>query len=375
MAEPLSRRLGDRRDNNYNLLRFLAAALVIYSHSFPMSGVKSDPLERLVGFSFGHLAVDVFFVISGFLVSSSLLARRELKSFAVARALRLFPVLVVGAFGCAFVLGPLQTTLPLAKYLAAPGTWRFVFENTIPWPFGVCYTLPGVFEHLPLRGAVNGSLWSLPWELSMYVVLSVLGALAFAGRRVLGERTLRRVLVGIGVVATVGFTLYEGLDFPYEFHVSQGLRLTSLFFGGAALLVLSDRVVLSGRFALLAAVLLVADFLLPRPLMAVYAAALIYLVLWLAYTPFPALAFYNRAGDYSYGTYVYAFPLGQCVAAWVPGASAGTIALLTLPLTLAFAIPSWHLLEEPFLKRKPRAGGPAAPAASAAPAAPAAPRV
>lgn len=355
MAEPLSRRLGDRRDNNYNLMRFLAAAAVIYSHSFPMSGVHADPLERLVGFSIGHLAVDVFFVISGFLVTGSLLSRRSLGSFAAARALRLFPVLVVGALFCAFVVGPLQTELPLARYLAHPGTWKFALMNSVPWPFGVCYTLPGVFLHVPVHGAVNGSLWSLPWELTMYVALSALGALAWTGRRLLPERTLRRILVGIGLVATAGFTIYEAFDFPYQFHLSQSLRLTSLFFGGAALVVLSERVPLSGRLALVAAVLLVADFLLPRPLMAVYAAALVYLVIWLAYAPGGPLAFYNRVGDYSYGTYVYAFPIGQSVAAWMPGATAATILLVTLPLTLALAIPSWHLLEEPLLKRKPKA--------------------
>lgn len=364
MAEPLSRRLGDRRDNNYNLMRFLAAAIVIYSHSFPMSGSGPDPLERLVGFSFGHLAVDVFFVISGFLVTSSLLSRRSLGSFAAARALRLFPVLVVGAFGCAFVLGPLQTTLPLGAYLSHPHTWRFALENSLTWPMGVRYTLPGVFDDVPLRGAVNGSLWSLPWELSMYVILLALGALAYTGRRRLGERALRRVLVAIGVVATAGYTVYEGFGFPYQFHLAQSLRLVSLFFGGATLLVLADRVPHSGRLALLAAALLVADFLLPRPLMAVYAASLVYLVLWFAYARLPWLAFYNRAGDYSYGTYVYAFPLGQCVAAAVPGASAATILLLTAPLTLALAIPSWHLLEERLLRLKPRsraaAGAPVA---------------
>jgi len=354
MAEPLSRRLGDRRDNNYNLMRFLAAAAVIVSHAFPMSGVASDPLERLVGFSLGHLAVDVFFVISGFLVTGSLLSRRDLRSFATARALRLFPVLVVGALFCAFVIGPLQTDLPLARYLAHPDTWKFVAMNSVPWPFGVCYTLPGVFRHVPVQGAVNGSLWSLPWELSMYVALSGLGALAFAGRRWLPEKALRRLLVGIGVVATAGFTVYEAFDFPYHFHLAQGLRLTSLFFGGAALLVLSDHVPLSGRLALVAAALLVADFLLPRPLMAVYAAALVYLVLWLAYAPGGPLAFYNRVGDYSYGTYVYAFPIGQSFAAWFPDAPAATILLLTLPVTLALAIPSWHLLEERMLALKPK---------------------
>lgn len=353
MAEPLSRRLGDRRDNHYNLMRFAAAATVIASHAFPMSGVRSDPLERLVGFSFGHLAVDVFFVVSGFLVTSSLIVRRSLPSFAIARALRLFPVLVVAAFGCAFVLGPLQTDLPLARYLLAPGTWTFALQNSLTWPMGVQYTLPGVFHHVPLFGAVNGSLWSLPWELSMYMVLVALGALALTKRGPLGERGLRPAVLVIAAVATTGFTIYEAFGFPYEFHVSQGFRLTSLFFGGASLFVLADRVPHSGRLAALALVALVADLLLPRPLMVVYAVALVYLVIWFAYARIPALRFYNRFGDYSYGTYAYAFPIGQSVAAAIPGASWAVIAGCTLPLTLLIAIPSWHLLEKPLLERKP----------------------
>ncbi len=150
MAEPLSRRLGDR-NNNFNLLRILAVLLVVYSHSFPISGVDADPLERIVGFSFGHLAVDVFFVISGFLVTSSLLKRRSLRSFAEARALRIYPVLIVTAMACAFVLGPLQTDLPTATYLRDPRTWTYALQNCIAWPTGVRYHLPGVFQHVPSR--------------------------------------------------------------------------------------------------------------------------------------------------------------------------------------------------------------------------------
>ncbi|HEV2105558.1 MAG TPA: acyltransferase, partial [Candidatus Eisenbacteria bacterium] len=55
----------DGRDNNITLIRFLAATLVLFSHSYPLSGTAGEPLERFAGFSLGHLGVDVFFVISG----------------------------------------------------------------------------------------------------------------------------------------------------------------------------------------------------------------------------------------------------------------------------------------------------------------------
>ena len=63
------------RDNNFNLVRFCAAFLVLVSHSWPLTATPAEPLERLAGFSLGHLGVDVFFVVSGFLVTGSLLAR------------------------------------------------------------------------------------------------------------------------------------------------------------------------------------------------------------------------------------------------------------------------------------------------------------
>src|SRR5438046_7505696 len=120
--------LGERgrgRDNNFNLVRLFAAGLVLVSHSWPLTATPGEPLERFADFSLGHLGVDVFFVVSGFLVTGSLLARSTLGAFLRARALRIFPALVASAFGTALVIGPLVTQLPLGRYFAAWGTWRY----------------------------------------------------------------------------------------------------------------------------------------------------------------------------------------------------------------------------------------------------------
>src|SRR5262245_22570122 len=119
--------LGERatgRDNNFNLVRLIAAALVLVSHSWPLSGTPGEPLERFAGFSLGHLGVDIFFVVSGFLVTGSLLDR-PLGSFLRARVLRIFPALAVNSFGTAFVIGSLVTALPVGHYLASASTWRY----------------------------------------------------------------------------------------------------------------------------------------------------------------------------------------------------------------------------------------------------------
>jgi peptidoglycan/LPS O-acetylase OafA/YrhL len=115
--------LGERasgRDNNFNLVRLMAAGLVLVSHSWPLTGTPGEPLEKIADFSLGHLGVDIFFVVSGFLVTGSLLDR-PMGSFLRARALRIFPALAANSFGTALVIGPLVTALPWGA-TSRPGT-------------------------------------------------------------------------------------------------------------------------------------------------------------------------------------------------------------------------------------------------------------
>jgi peptidoglycan/LPS O-acetylase OafA/YrhL len=95
------------RDNNFNLIRFIAASAVLVDHSFALvapeqaAGAAID-FEAL---EIGRLAVDVFFIISGFLVTRSVLTQPTLVNYGVARVLRLFPALIVVCILVAFVLG------------------------------------------------------------------------------------------------------------------------------------------------------------------------------------------------------------------------------------------------------------------------------
>ena len=61
------------RDNNFHLIRFLAALAVLYGHCYPLTGSgQAAPLADWLGLDIGTLAVDVFFVTSGYLVTASL---------------------------------------------------------------------------------------------------------------------------------------------------------------------------------------------------------------------------------------------------------------------------------------------------------------
>src|SRR4051794_6131033 len=108
-----------RPHNNFTLLRLALALAVIVSHAFGVTtgSVANEPLTRSTGFTLGEHAVDGFFAVSGFLVTMSFV-RRGWRDYALARALRIVPGVVVATLVTALVVGAALTTLPLGQYLA-----------------------------------------------------------------------------------------------------------------------------------------------------------------------------------------------------------------------------------------------------------------
>ena len=162
------------RDNHFNLIRFLAALAVLVTHSFALSSGKSEnePLWTTYGMTLGSIAVDVFFVTSGFLVCNSLVSRQNLLEFAAARALRILPALWVVLAITVLLVGPSLTTLTLVDFARSHETWRYVIKNATMFG-GMAHTLPGVFEHNAYPRAVNGSLWTMASEVRMYACLCI----------------------------------------------------------------------------------------------------------------------------------------------------------------------------------------------------------
>ncbi|MFZ4779489.1 MAG: acyltransferase family protein, partial [Terrimicrobiaceae bacterium] len=166
-----------RHDNHFNLIRFLAATAVIYSHGFnAVAGpTGTDALKACIGISLGEIAVDVFFCLSGFLVAGSLLNRGSIRAFAAARALRIYPALILSVVVAVFLVGPLFTTLPLAEYFQDKMTWGYLTRNCLSInPQWFRYELPGVFNDLPSADIINSPMWTLPWEICMYLSLGIL---------------------------------------------------------------------------------------------------------------------------------------------------------------------------------------------------------
>jgi len=333
------------RNNNFNLLRFLAASLVIVYHEYCITGtpVYTEPVFRLTRGrdDSGGLAVALFFVISGFLVTQSFVGRGgRLIEFLSARCLRIFPALWI-AVPFTIIVASFASAVPWGRYLTHPQTLRFWLNDSIL--VNMKFTLPGAFLHLPVPRNVNGSLWTLPTEFRMYLVCAGLGLLGiYASRSIFNALCLTFVLAG-------AVTRIEALPFvEHDIHVAGWVFA---FMIGAAFYVNRDQIRLSVPLALLllAMTIPLRDSGIGR-IEALPAIA--YATLCFCLHPdlhFPA---FHKIGDYSYGLYIYAFPLQQQMYFYHPGISWQMGMLLTYPLILGMAILSWHLVEKPALGLK-----------------------
>ncbi len=347
--------LTNGRNNNFNLIRLVAAVLVLLSHCYPLTlGADSpDPLSRYTGKTLGQLAVDVFFVTSGFLVTSSLGSRGSIGRFIWARVLRIYPALVVSVIFCAFIVGPIFTKYSTVSYLSAPGTYSFFVWNSSLMGLNVIYHLPGVFESNVYKVAVNGSLWTLPWEIRMYALLALF-AVFFRSAKAYGVVLM---VVTIGAMHLPNLASGHVAETPY--FIAE--HFAWLFFFGSSLYFFRDRVLVGKGFFLAAlGLFVVLAIFSERSIFHLgYMMLLPYLVICLAYLPGGMVRKFNQLGDFSYGTYLYAFPVQQAISASVPGISVISMFLVALPVTLCLAVASWHLVERPCLAlkgRAPRAG-------------------
>lgn len=325
--------------DNFLLLRTLAAAAVIYGHSYAIM-VHRGPAEVFTrmgwGTYSGAIAVDIFFLISGFFVAGSFLHRRNPLEFAWARALRILPAYTICLVGCAFVLGAIYTTLPLGAYLEHPQTRDYVWTN-LHFQRIMAWDLPDVFVDNPRRSTINGSIWTLPGEVRMYLWVAMVGTLGILARRAYCNALLAGLFV-LGLIAPDHVPFAVGFTHPAGY-----------FALGVFCYINRDWVPANGWLALVCAALawmLRATALYPFA----FGLAIATFTFWFAYRT--RWHGYNRFGDYSYGIYLWGFPIQQVVAHHLPTLAPIENAALSLPLVLVLAVASWHFAEKPVLALK-----------------------
>ncbi|RZI65236.1 MAG: acyltransferase [Variovorax sp.] len=324
--------------NNFDFWRISAAALVLVSHQFPLLG-KSAP-ALMPGVTLGVVGVFIFFAVSGFLVTQSWLSDPHAVRFVQRRFLRIWPALFVVTLATALVMGPLVSELPVAEYFAKAETHRY-FKVLL---LNIRYELPGVFLSNPYPRAVNGSLWSIPVEVRWYWVTLFAGLLGLL-------RVRAAVLVSMLALAVYHFWIYGAESNPAR---NYGIEYGLFFVYGACLqLYRSAWENRSLLFALPLAAVAALFLVLGQPLVALWV-CLPFAVIATGVASTPVLCRAGRFGDFSYGFYIYAFPIQQ-LAIWGTSASLSLPAYLALSavFTTLLALLSWHLVEKPALRLKP----------------------
>ncbi|WP_069093954.1 acyltransferase family protein [Methyloligella halotolerans] len=337
------------RDNNFNLIRFLAATVVMLDHAVALAGTGDPRVLTLGPFSFdlhavplGRIAVDVFFVVSGFLVTRSVLTRPTVLDFTVARVLRLFPALLAVCLLTAFVLGPLISDRSLSEYFGDLKTWLYAPLTGLLVSHSE--TLPGVFGTVREEGVVNSPLWTLRYEAVCYAILG--------GLALVGALLDRRIVYTLAALLAAYLLVTFGTDLRGQMAAIDSLARFGLsFFLGGAIYVFADRIRLNLLWLVGLAVVAaatsqtsIAEF--------TFRLALAYGVVWVALVPGGPIRSFNRLGDYSYGLYILCWPIQQTIVTLMPGIAAPALFVLSFPVTLGIAALSWHLVEHPALERK-----------------------
>ena len=158
--------VGMKRENNFNVIRFVAALMVMAGH---MAYICGTSVPLFLGEGVQALGVKIFFLAGGFLISKSWIADPSPKKYAIKRIMRIFPALIVYCILVTFVFGPILSTLSVKEYFSRSEIFVYL-KNIFLYPI---YSLPGVFGYNPYPNAVNGSLWTLPVEVTLYMIVPI----------------------------------------------------------------------------------------------------------------------------------------------------------------------------------------------------------
>lgn len=317
----------------FDYLRILLALAVLGVHVLSLSNPAAwaflwhsylSPIELGI--------LPAFFVLSGFLVTGSLL-RNTIPQFLLLRALRIIPALAVEVTLSAIFLGALVTLLPLRQYIVAP-EFRAYFLNIVGY---IHYTLPGVYGGRP----INLQLWTVPFELECYIALVILAVVGLVERKY-----LLLVITSAAIFFITMLALHRSF-YHANWNVPGRMLVVSFLAGVLGYLFRSS--IPHSRLVFLASIAAAYIFLRFPNLVFVGALPLAYLTIYIGLLRPPRIPF----GDLSYGIYLFHYPIARSIyESTGRNMNWELLLFLTILLSTGFAALSWLCVESPILDRK-----------------------
>ena len=351
----------DPRSNSLNFLRLVLAAVVVVSHAIALGGYGVQNGLNQTGF--GQIAVYGFFGLSGFLIAGSAL-RNNAGRYLWQRFLRIFPAFWVCLLVTAFAIGvvgwlshpPIHCGLS-CYFHAKNSPYSYVYRDSLLRMNQS--SIAGTPDVGVAQGVWNGSTWTLFYEFLCYLGLMGLAAAGFLRRRTV---TLG---LAVGIWGAAGLiTLTPSLAAHFNLFENDTwmnlIKFAAVFMVGAVLFLYRERIPDSGWLALVAAGLFVVGLYLPtggkQPEFfftdsGLLAPVVAYPLLWLSiHLPLERVGSRN---DYSYGLYIYGFPITQLLLIWgVAAWGVVPFTVMSVLSTVPLAVLSWWLIEKHALKLK-----------------------
>lgn len=293
------------RQNNFNLIRLVGAFLVMIGHMGPIMGIQTP----VMGKDLHGIGVEILFLIGGYLITESWMHDPNPLRYSIRRFLRLWPPFAVMTLIMTFLAGPLLSNLGVDGYY---GSWWSEYLKNLR--FYIIYAQPGVFTDAPIPYVTNGSLWTMPVELVLYIITPIFIEL-FRIRKIKNSGLLS--VLGILILISIGAWLESQDDLHWIFYATDwaaALRLGIFYFIGMLCTLKPIKKIFDLQWtpiAFLAIILVNHETRIAQYLVMVI--ALPYLVFSLALVPNPKFFRIGTKHELSYGVYLYGFFFQQLV--------------------------------------------------------------
>ena len=330
----------NRKTNNFDFLRLLFALIVAIVHCAELS--KAGFLSGIVKYLSSGVAVDAFFIISGFLIFMSYESSKSLSSYANKRLRRIFPGYVAVIIICAILLYAISSK-SFFEYANAE-LLKYIFFNALTLNF-IQPTLPGVFGDNQIQ-VINGALWTIKIEVMFYIAVPFIAFIASKSNKVVSLSVIYILSI---VYSFTMLWLYS--DSSEEIYVKLERQLPgqlAFFISGAAFYYFYD-FFYKKKFLLIALSILILSmdkYVIDRYIF--YPMSLAIVILSFA-SFFNYLGNFGKFGDLSFGIYIWHFPILQVLVFYNMFDNPVTGVGIFLIAILIASFLSWHLIEKRYL--------------------------
>jgi len=319
------------RKDIFSFIRLSAALMVLYAHAYHIYGLGADPLTHVFGVYTGTVAVYIFFTISGFFITQSAM-QRNFFQFSIARVSRIYPALILANIITIIIVIPLSNNVNFFSFLISDEAKEFIKINSTLQT--IKFTIANIYSQHPDQ-AINGSLWTLPVEIRAYIMAIMLVMLGVCSSHVRFNAFFFLAIILNGIFPDILLTLFP---------IPGSVNLIFFFLIGSALFINRKYIPVSPGLTIFLIICIVLYKGYFSPLILSFLVSYVIIAIGFNFGNFRFLIFKQ---DYSYGLYLYAYPVSQLSYAYFKAWGFAYYISAICLISLFFAFISWHCVEQP----------------------------